>query len=344
MKKYGQLAKDIFCSENNLLREKDIIKVVGPQPFQSGFLIGHRDSRLLKDETANLFVRFPHRSVQEFLIAFNIVLTANDGMPPINEEDPYLILYPLIFQFCCWLLFRGDKYVPLHNRDSIVTALEEVTAKCIDNVEIDIGELPSIFKALDLKHFVETNDKYVLNFFMNIFSRCHRVNHLVLESFCPPNWIASTVQPLVHGLKSITMQNFRYFDKVPLHSTSLSANEHEKVTIIVNDHSEFLTMWHIIAGHFKHFDKKLCLYICCGNIRRKWMCLQFCMKRISELYIENSSAFKVPQVKVQIRNEINNLSISYLLICVRDLKIGEQFLTKISKAVKTGYLPKLSSP
>ena len=70
LKKYGQLAMHMFSSDTNLMRESDIIEVVGPQPFQSGFLIGHRDSRLLKDETADVFVRFPHRSIQEFLIAF----------------------------------------------------------------------------------------------------------------------------------------------------------------------------------------------------------------------------------------------------------------------------------
>ena len=101
--------------------ESDIIKVVGPQPFQSGFLIGHRDSRLLKDETADVFVRFPHRSIQEFLIAFFFVVTANDGWFKMVEDDPYLLIYSLMLQFCCWLLFCGHSYIPLAKRENVIS-------------------------------------------------------------------------------------------------------------------------------------------------------------------------------------------------------------------------------
>ena len=156
LKKYGQLAMHMFSSDSNLLRESDIIKVVGPQPFQSGFLIGHRDSRLLKDETADVSVRFPHRSIQEFLIAFYFVITANDGWFQMCEDYPYLLNYPLMLQFCCWLLFCGHSYIPLAKRENVISVLEDMIAKCIDNIEIDIEELPSVYKSLDLRTVMAT--------------------------------------------------------------------------------------------------------------------------------------------------------------------------------------------
>ena len=135
-----------------------------------------------------------------------------------------------------------------------------MAAKCINNVEIDIQELPSIFKALDLKHFMTTNDKSVLNFFRNTFSRCDRLRHLVLPSFCSLDWILSALRPLsVHHLKSITMKDLGYFGKVPVHMDDSSTNDPEKVNIIVVD---YLNLNGIIR-HLKSL-KNSCLYICCG--------------------------------------------------------------------------------
>ena len=58
-------------SAKSLIQRSDVIKEVGDDAFDYGMLIGHEDAhRLLRDETADLFVTFTHRSIQEFLGAF----------------------------------------------------------------------------------------------------------------------------------------------------------------------------------------------------------------------------------------------------------------------------------
>ena len=68
--KIGKLPFETLLSGKPLLRRNLVIKDVGLDAFDYGLLIGHEDFRLIPDETADIFVTFPHRSIQEFLGAF----------------------------------------------------------------------------------------------------------------------------------------------------------------------------------------------------------------------------------------------------------------------------------
>ena len=50
-----------------------------PDAFDYGLLIGHEDFRLIRDETADIYVTFPHRSIQEFLGAFYFICELHRG-------------------------------------------------------------------------------------------------------------------------------------------------------------------------------------------------------------------------------------------------------------------------
>ena len=70
----GKLAYETLLSGNPLLQKSKILTEVGPDAFDYGLLIGHEDVyRLIRDITADIFVTFPHRSLQEFLGAFFFV-------------------------------------------------------------------------------------------------------------------------------------------------------------------------------------------------------------------------------------------------------------------------------
>ena len=56
-----------------------MIKDVGPDAFDYGLLIGHDDFRLIRDETADIYVTFPDRIIQEFLGAFYFIMMLNEG-------------------------------------------------------------------------------------------------------------------------------------------------------------------------------------------------------------------------------------------------------------------------
>ena len=57
----GKLALKTLLSGDPLLQRSEVIKEVGPDAFDYGLLIGHEDAHMLiKDETADIFVTFPH--------------------------------------------------------------------------------------------------------------------------------------------------------------------------------------------------------------------------------------------------------------------------------------------
>ena len=79
-KTLGKLAFESLLTGNVLFRKSQILNVAGPSAFDYGLLIGHEDAhRLIRDETADIFVTFAHRSIQEFLGAFFFVLSLNEG-------------------------------------------------------------------------------------------------------------------------------------------------------------------------------------------------------------------------------------------------------------------------
>ena len=91
------------------MKRKDILKEVGEEAFDYGLIIGHEDAHLLiRDETADIFVTFSHRSIQEFLGAFCLIQLLNEGntleMLVGNELTSKRFLQtPLFFHFCVWL-------------------------------------------------------------------------------------------------------------------------------------------------------------------------------------------------------------------------------------------------
>ena len=103
----GKIALRTLVTGNPLVRRSDIIREVGPDAFDYGLLIGHEDFRLIRDETADIFVTFPHRSIQEFLGAFFFVWMFVTGeileRRAAGEANMLLKKNLLFLQFCLWL-------------------------------------------------------------------------------------------------------------------------------------------------------------------------------------------------------------------------------------------------
>ena len=80
MKSVGKLAYEMLLSGKSLLNGSDVIIIVGNKAFDIGLLIGHEDLSLIQDESSDIRVTFPHRSIQEFLGAFYFILILNEGV------------------------------------------------------------------------------------------------------------------------------------------------------------------------------------------------------------------------------------------------------------------------
>ena len=70
VKNVGKFALQTLVSGNPLMQRSDVIRDVGEDAFEYGFLIGHEDCRLIGDETADVIVTFAHRTIQEFFAVF----------------------------------------------------------------------------------------------------------------------------------------------------------------------------------------------------------------------------------------------------------------------------------
>ena len=94
----GKLALETLLSGNPLLQRSDVTKAVGSDAFDYGLLIGHEDAhRLIRDETADIFVTFPHRSILEFLGAFYFVMNFDATIPLGSSCLPSILEQPTIF-------------------------------------------------------------------------------------------------------------------------------------------------------------------------------------------------------------------------------------------------------
>ena len=96
-----------------MLQRSEVIEEVGSEAFDYGLLIGHEDFRLIRGESEDILVTFPHRSIQEFLGSLYFVLMLIEGVSyktllGKHSQRPIFMMNPLFLQFCMWLL-HSDK-------------------------------------------------------------------------------------------------------------------------------------------------------------------------------------------------------------------------------------------
>ena len=78
-KSVSTLALRTLHSSNPLLQKSQVIEIVGDFAFEFGFFAGHEDFRLCTDPTADMYVTYPHRSIEEFFGSFGFLQALDDG-------------------------------------------------------------------------------------------------------------------------------------------------------------------------------------------------------------------------------------------------------------------------
>ena len=176
--KIGKLALETLLSGNPLLRRSQVIKEAGPDAFDYGLLIGHEDFRLIRDETADICVTFPHRTIQEFLGAFYFIMMLNDGesiesLLCSNGREPIFLMNPLFLHFCLYILYSDQEYIILKNRDQFCEwfpCLCKSQMKSFQTVLSDriIDDIATTYPAIDIKTAVRKNDMLHLTFLKDV--------------------------------------------------------------------------------------------------------------------------------------------------------------------------------
>ena len=210
LKSVGRLALKTLLSGNPLLKRSDVLAEVGPDAFDYGLLIGHEDAHMLiRDETADIFVTFPHRSLQEFLGAFFLIQELNDGSSVENLlapacDKPIFMTNPLFLHFCLWFLLNSEeKYFTFTNRDDICQTLQRYIPGTMTRSKLSLTKLAEQYPAMSIKDVLEKGDQSVWDFFSGIFSRCREVRTLVMDEKSPLEGILTITRPLLASVMYI---------------------------------------------------------------------------------------------------------------------------------------------
>ena len=105
MKRVGQLALRTLLSNTPLLQKSEIIKIAGDFVLDYGFFGVEKNFTCL---TADTYVNYAHRSIEEFFGSFGFLQALDDGKSVddilgSDWEEPIFMVNPLVFTFCLWL-------------------------------------------------------------------------------------------------------------------------------------------------------------------------------------------------------------------------------------------------
>ena len=208
----GKLALRTLLSGDPLLKRSEVIAEVGEEAFDYGLLIGNEDAyRLLQNETADIFLTYPHRSLQEFLGAFYFILMLSEGRSIgslIGDacQEPIFLRNPLFLHFCLWVLITSDEVFAVKEKENVRKALVAFTVTQIDNSHLDLrSHLPVVLE--DTLENI-SGDKLLVGFLEDVLSSCERTESLVLRPQHPVDWVLSVMKSRMRRLKSVVIQPF----------------------------------------------------------------------------------------------------------------------------------------
>ena len=164
--------------------KRDVVKEVGQDVFDYGLLIGHEDvDKLIRDETADIFVTFPHRSLWEFLGAFFFVRMLDKGQElesllGSDPEKPIFMTNPLFLKFCLWLC-SDQNFVRLERKEGVYQCLKNRCLKSIRSPVLDTKKTGRDYPALDFRAAYSSRDILWMEFLAGILLKCNTTSILL---------------------------------------------------------------------------------------------------------------------------------------------------------------------
>ena len=208
----GKLAFETLLSGHPLLQRKEVMAKVGRYAFDYGLLIGHEDAhKLFQDETADIYITFPHQSLREFLGAFYFVgsLAKDDKSKSSGATDdngPIFLINPLFLRFCLWIL-KDEKYQIFKNSSKIYNSLVTHSVGILNNKQLNTNQIAELFPALDIESASFRKDKLHCQFLKDILARCDAFSILYLESPEVLDWLLESIDPV--DLRMVHIENRR---------------------------------------------------------------------------------------------------------------------------------------
>ena len=180
MRSVGKLALRTLLSDNPLLQRSEVLRIAGDFVLEYGFLAGHKD---FTDPTADIFVTYAHRSLEEFFGSFGFLQALADGKSVddilgLDSEEPIFMVNPLVLRFCLWLLTRNC----FDSEQSIYRKLVLFAAKRIDFHLLDTEVVEWVYPAMSIHDALLHKDSLKLKFFKHVLQKCLYVRALVINN------------------------------------------------------------------------------------------------------------------------------------------------------------------
>ena len=198
LKRLGKLAWETLKEGNALLQRSRVIKEIGEEAFDYGILIGNEDFRLIGKETADILVTFPHRTLQEFLGSYHLVLRLSEGetmdtlLGP-NCEVARFMLDSLFLHFCLWLCFSDQTYVVFENKHLAFHSLRSYVVDRLDVVQFEPEVIKQVFPACDISEALRMNDSLSIEFLRCILVDLQKVKVLMLSEHNPLDFLLESM-------------------------------------------------------------------------------------------------------------------------------------------------------
>ena len=136
---------------------------------------GHEDFRLSGDLTADIYVTYPHRSLEEFFGSFGFCQALSGGesleeILGIDSEKSLLLVNPLFLKFSLW--FLSTPIFNFKQKEKCYDKITSYVATHIDDVVFDPKETSKKYPAFDVLSSAATTDDLKVKFFRDTFAKC----------------------------------------------------------------------------------------------------------------------------------------------------------------------------
>ena len=326
-----------------LLKRSDVLKEVGPDAFDYGLLIGHEDFRLIRDETADILVSVPHRTILEFLWSFCYISLLSEGKTVEHLLSTYgdvLPQNPLVLNFSLWFLTTREMTFSFLAQDKIRDVLVRYTAPKIDRKCLNLRGVRDRYSALDLEVAQRDENNMLLKFLKDVLAQCHQTEYLVLGFEHPVDWVLTAMKDRFKSIKELTIQ--------PLQVFQVWDKELERESASVNSWKSCLeTDLNIIFPLFDGIEKLKIVMKHCMNAKRK-PCVH--LKFLSNSF-ELSENLQKEMVGLHLGcrrggslvcNQNLPLCPSLRHLFIMELNVNEALLSALSTAIQNFRLPNLS--
>ena len=267
--KVGKIAFQTLLSGNPLLKKGDVLREVGPEAFDYGLLIGHEDFRLLKDESADIFVTFPHQSFIEFLGAFYfiqaLIMKTDLNSLRIDLAEPLFMTNLLFLHFCLWFLNHSKSYFDFENVEYVHDILQKYILSRIDTKSLRFRSVVVKYPALNIEEILQKKDRITSNFFGDVLTKCNNVRVLQLVYPESLDWVLTCMRQVLPLITCIVNGNVVISRVHEILTVQVRGNSPKRFIYPLPYHKEFWLPKEIslrkLYGNLLHFRTDLSVEI-----------------------------------------------------------------------------------